>query len=562
MNIRRIPHSIVVRLFVLGLGIVMCGAAVRYVALTRFLREDLGTVVAAQQLALATYVARDVDYKVSQRRLLLERLAAALPVDLLGEPARLDAWLAERHELQPLFSEGLFVVDPRGNMLADFPERQEQGSIDLAGRDYIRAALAGSFYIGRPVPGPIAGVPVLPMAAPVKNARGEVQAVLVGVTELAAPGFLDLLQHSRIGETGGFLLISPRDHLFVAATQPELILRPTPPAGSNVLHDRAMAGFRGSGVTVNTQGVEDVSAMVSVPSAGWFVVARLPTAEAFVTVDRTQRYLVRNAMLGVLGFLVLLAVGLYFVFRPLLRAAEHADRMTLGEAPLAPLPVVRNDEVGHLTSAFNRLLRKLTDTQTELARIAHHDALTGLPNRVLLADRLSLALAQARRKGMRLALLFLDLDGFKPINDSLGHDAGDEALRQVAQRLGRIVREADTLARIGGDEFVLLICDLDDSAEAAACTVAAKCISAMAAPFALRGENRVLGVSIGVVLSEGEDTPEALLLAADQAMYQAKDAGRDCYVLGRQSCRPGLSGVASTPLVVSPGDARSLEGMT
>jgi diguanylate cyclase (GGDEF)-like protein len=196
---------------------------------------------------------------------------------------------------------------------------------------------------------------------------------------------------------------------------------------------------------------------------------------------------------------------------------------------------VRNDEVGHLTSAFNRLLRKLTDTQTELARIAHHDALTGLPNRVLLADRLSLALAQARRKGMRLALLFLDLDGFKPINDSLGHDAGDEALRQVAQRLGSIVREADTLARIGGDEFVLLICDLDDGAEAAACTVATKCISAMAAPFPLSGENRVLGVSIGVVLSQGDDMPEALLLAADQAMYQAKDAGRGCYVLGRTS---------------------------
>ena len=533
MSIRRLSHSIVVRLIVLGLAIVMCGAAVRYVALTRFLREDLGTVVAAQQLALATYVARDVDYKISQRRLLLERLAAALPVDLLGRPARLDLWLAERHEMLPLFSAGLFVVDPGGSVLADFPERQERVRINLADQDYIRAALAGDSFIGRPVPGQVAKVPALPMSVPVKNARGEVLAVLVGVTELAAPGFLDQLERSRIGETGGFLLVSPRDHLFVAASQPELILKPTPPAGVNALHDRAMAGFRGTGVTLNAQGVEDVSAIVSVPSAGWFVVARLPTAEAFVTVDRTQRYLVRNAGLAVSGFLLLLAVGLYFVFRPLLRAAEHADRMTLGEAPLEPLRVVRDDEVGHLTSAFNRLLRKLADTQTELARIAHHDSLTGLPNRVLLADRLTQALAQARRKGSRLALLFLDLDGFKPINDTLGHDAGDEALRQVAQRLGGIVRQADTLARIGGDEFVLLICDLDDSAEAAACAVATKCIAAMAAPFPLRGENRVLGVSIGAVLSQGEDMPEALLLAADQAMYQAKDAGRGCYVLGR-----------------------------
>lgn len=531
MNFRSFPQSIVVRLTLLGLGIVLLGSTVRYIALTNFLREDLGTVVAAQQLALATYVASDVDYKLTQRRLLLERLAKSLPREKLGHHENLDAWLAERHELQPLFSYGLFVTDPHGVLLADFPERPERAKINFSDRDYIRAALAGNSFIGRPVLGQVAKVPVLPMSAPVKNARGEVLAVLVGVTELAAPGFLNQLLHSRIGETGGFLLVSPRDSLFVAATQPELILKPTPPAGANALHDRAMAGFRGTGVTLNAQGVEDVSAIVSVPSTGWFVVARLPTAEAFVTVDRTQRYLVRNAALGVSGFLLLLAVGLYFVFRPLLRAAEHADRMTLGEAPLEPLPVVRDDEVGHLTSAFNRLLRKLTDTQTELARIAHHDSLTGLPNRVLLADRLTQALAQARRKRARLGLLFLDLDGFKPINDTLGHDAGDEALRQVAQRLGGIVRQADTLARIGGDEFVLLICDLDEGAEGAACTVAVKCINALMSPFPVHGESCVLGVSIGVVLSHGDDTPEALLLAADRAMYQAKDAGRGCYVL-------------------------------
>lgn len=534
MKLRRLSHSIVTRIILLGFAIVLTGTAVRYVVVARFVREDLGTVVAAQQLALANYVARDVDAKIVQRRVLLEHLATALPLDLLGQPLRLRAWLKERQELAPLFAFGLVVVDVQGTIVADYPERPQRAQFNYADRDYMQAALAGETFIGRAVMGRTVKEPVLPMATPVKDGRGEVKAVLVGITPLATTGFLDQLLHSRIGESGGFLLISPRDKLFVGATEPELVLKPTPPPGINKLHDQAMAGFRGTGVTVNAKGVEEVVAMVSVPSTGWFVVARLPTAEAFAPVRRVQDYILHNSWVVSIVFLILASAGLSIVFRPLVRAAEHADRMTRGEAPLEPLPVVRDDEVGHLTSAFNRLLLKLSDSQAELALAAHHDALTGLPNRLLLADRLQQALAQAKRKGQRVALLFLDLDGFKPINDTLGHEAGDEVLRQVARRLIGQVRRADTLARIGGDEFVLLLCDLEDdgkAVEAAATSVAAKCIEALAAPFTLGNETCALGVSIGIALGNGDSSANGLLLAADQAMYRAKDAGRGRYVL-------------------------------
>ncbi|MBX9905073.1 MAG: diguanylate cyclase [Burkholderiales bacterium] len=532
INLRRIFDSIFTRLLLLAFCLVVLGFSIRYYMLTGFLQKDLSAVVEGQQLALASYVARDIDDKMVQRRALLERLAANLPPDLLKQPEQLGAWLKEHFEYQPLFSAGLFVTDARGIALADYPVLPGRVNTDYADRDYIHAGLAGNSFVGRPVIGRAAKEPVLPVAAPVKNGKGEVLGVLVGVTALAAQGFLNSLLKTRIGETtGGFLLISPRDQLFVASSQPEMVLKPTPPPGVNVLHDRAMAGYRGTGVTVNAKGIEEVAAIVTVPSTGWFVVARVPSSEAFATVARTKDFLVKGSLLTLLIFAVLTPLGLYFVFRHLSRAAAHADRMTLGELPLEPMPVYRNDEVGHLISAFNRLLAKLNQNQAELARMAHHDTLTGLPNRALLSDRLHQLLAQARRKKGTVGLLFMDLDGFKDINDTLGHEAGDEVLRQVAGRLAEIVREADTLARVGGDEFVLLLNDLGDNAAEGAGIVALKCIETLKTPFPVSGTHCAVGVSIGIALGNGESAADALLLAADHAMYEAKKAGRGRYVM-------------------------------
>jgi diguanylate cyclase (GGDEF)-like protein len=242
----------------------------------------------------------------------------------------------------------------------------------------------------------------------------------------------------------------------------------------------------------------------------------------------------RNSVLVVSAFIIFLAIGLRLIFRPLARAARRADLMTSGELPLSPLPIERDDEVGHLTSAFNRLLEKLRSSQAQLAEIAHHDQLTGLPNRRLLSDRIGQTLARSHRNGTALAVLFLDLDGFKPINDQYGHEAGDEALIQVGRRLSMVVREVDTLARVGGDEFVIVISDLDPTAEkatAAASAVAAKCLEAISAPMTIKGEAQTVGASIGIALGDGNSSFDELLSMADNAMYKAKEAGKGKYVL-------------------------------
>jgi diguanylate cyclase (GGDEF)-like protein len=333
------------------------------------------------------------------------------------------------------------------------------------------------------------------------------------------------------------LLIDPKEQVFVAATKPELILQPTAAPGINALHDKALKGWRGSGITLNAQGIEEIAAFASVPSTGWFVVARLPTAEAFSSVKRAQHYVIRNAAIIISIFIVILVGGLAYIFRPLATAADHAMRMTSGDLPLAPLPVAREDEVGHLTAAFNRLLEKLMASRAELAQMASHDPLTGLPNRLLLADRMHQTLARSNRNGTGLAVLFLDLDSFKPINDRLGHEAGDLALIEIARRLSSVVREADTLARVGGDEFVVVIGDLDgvgELAQSAACAVASKCIEVLSTPMNIKNEMQSVGISIGIAMGTGASSFDDLLSAADTAMYRAKQTGKGRYALAER----------------------------
>jgi diguanylate cyclase (GGDEF)-like protein len=168
------------------------------------------------------------------------------------------------------------------------------------------------------------------------------------------------------------------------------------------------------------------------------------------------------------------------------------------------------------------------DRIDELARQAFHDPLTDLPNRSLFADRLQHALARLRRRHGSVAALLLDLDGFKDVNDTLGHEAGDQLLVAVGERLRACVRPADTVARLGGDEFTILLEEIDSLREAT--RVAERVEQALRTPFVLAGEERRVTASIGIALnSPGNSEPEDLLRNADTAMYQAKRAGKARY---------------------------------
>jgi diguanylate cyclase len=186
--------------------------------------------------------------------------------------------------------------------------------------------------------------------------------------------------------------------------------------------------------------------------------------------------------------------------------------------------LVKRGATGELVLRSIRYAMERKRNQVAQAHQALHDSLTGLPNRTLLIDRMEVALARSERGGHRVALLFLDLDRFKLVNDSFGHDEGDRLLCAVAQRLSGLLRPSDTVARFGGDEFMMLCDEIQDERQAV--LVAERLSGGMAEPFVLDGRDLFVGISIGIAFGSGhETTPLDLIRDADHAMYRAKQHG-------------------------------------
>ena len=261
-----------------------------------------------------------------------------------------------------------------------------------------------------------------------------------------------------------------------------------------------------------------------------------PFASILEQADKLAVVTLRVVLILCAVCILLAALVARAVTRPINSMSRAAQHFAEGY-PVSGLPLERQDEIGMLARSFQRMqnqirqqLAELLRRRAELEQLAQHDALTGLPNRVLFAEHAEHALTSARRDGTRLALMFIDIDKFKLINDNLGHAVGDLLLREFSARLCSVLRESDTPARIGGDEFVVLLHTVEDEEDAS--IVAEKLRLAINQPFVLEGHSLIVSACIGIALypEAGSDLLE-LSRHADQAMYRAKENGRNAVTI-------------------------------
>jgi diguanylate cyclase (GGDEF)-like protein len=522
--------SLKARLLLTILPLVVAGLWLLAVRVAGVMQTELEQTLTAQLSTTADYVTTDLDSKIQLRSDSLAVIAAGITPAMLASPSALATYLQQKQMARSLFPTGVFVANAQGIIVGEqIPVPGRLGGV-ITGSSYFQETMrTGRLVISEPRLGQAAQQPVVFMTQPLKNAAGQMVGVLAAAMYPSDSHLFGKLESIKLGKSGSFLVLAPQHNRIVSATDQSRVMQPIPARGVNPLLDRRLEqGYDGPGVSITSEGIETFSVSRRMKTTGWMVLAGVPTQEAFASIAAVRWQVYLAAFL----LSVLVALALYQILRrqwaPIDAASARIRRMTQGREPFAPLPVERRDEMGSLLDDFNELILWRKKAEHQMEYLAHHDILTGLPNRVLVQDRFVHVKSQAERDGLKLALFFLDLDGFKTINDSLGHGVGDALLRQIAERLRSCVRESDTICRLGGDEFLVLLSNVSSADDTV--PVLLKLLESLREPVYVDGRELSTSVSIGAAIypDDGRDF-DTLLKKADMAMYRAKDAGRNTY---------------------------------
>jgi len=497
--------------------LVLLAAAPALLVIARLARETRAEALAgARRDALArarSVSAQQGDFIIAAQQMLA--VVARLPAVQSADPAECPATLAGLATQYPSYT-NIWVDAPDGMVLcASVPV--PPGFSDAGRAWLVRAARTGAFTVGNFEVGRLSGKPVIVLALPVHAADGTVARIVA--TALNLDWLSSALAPEPAAADTHIVIVDQQGVVLGAWPQGLLAIgQPLPPGA---LASALQRGGEGTVEAADERGQKRLYGYTAFgATTGDMIAVGVPLAGALARADRPlERALVA------LGVAILLAIGAawfggeLFVLRPI----RHLLTVTrqLQEGNLAARTGYRGaGEFQQLGEAFDAMADALQQRDAALRRMALYDALTGLPNRRCFQDRLDQELRAARRGQTSGALLVIDLDGFKGINDTYGHDAGDAVLRELARRMVAAVRAVDTVARFGGDEFVALLPHIDESG---ARVVARKLRAVLIREIELPTGMITLDASIGLACypRDGLDA-QALLHRADQDMYASK----------------------------------------
>jgi diguanylate cyclase (GGDEF)-like protein len=481
-----------------------------------------------QVVTRATGIAEDLESKISGTAQLLFGLGR-VPVLDMPERDACSRFLADVLKEHPQYT-GILTILPNGQLFCD--SLRSGRKLDLTDRDYFKRAVKINGHVVEPVFGRITGIAVLQIAHAVRDVRGSLRYVLLAS--------LNLDQYGRaVSRTlpyrGMTFRVWDRQGTVIVRRAEREQRRTAMDVVDDASRQRVMAGAAGDSWVQAGEDGDRIWISAALPrtrDTGLRLTLDAPETELRSYADTQLRnvflLLVIASIAVIVGAVVLAEFAIRRQATRLTAAISRLDAGNFKHPIGAPYP---GGELGDVMAALDRLAVSLDTQRTEIGRFhqelerqANYDALTGLANRNLLLDRLAQALIYARRAERMLAVLMMDLDRFKNVNDSLGHSEGDVLLCEVARRLRDCVREGDTVARLGGDEFVVVFADMATIADVA--PLAHRILAAVATPVRIGGQEHIASVSIGIsgYPQDGENA-DALLRNADTAMYRAKEQG-------------------------------------
>ena len=499
---------------------------------TAKLEANLTQLLSNQQSASTLFVASDIEQKILLRIQSLQDVASHLPVDKINDAEALKDYLSKRIAIYRLYSGGVFIIGLDGVGIADYPLLAGRQGGDFSTFEYFRDVVnSGVPAIGKPRVGRFSNQLGVAIAVPVKNAQGELVAVMAGIINLSDATVFDRAR-AQIGKTGKYLITSAKEGLVFIDPADMHNMQPI----SKIFAEQSIRGLRGNDTRV-LLGVNHEKYLVSTKSildGRWFVLGMIPVDEVFQPVNVLKYELYLVSLVSLIVIAVLMWWMMHRHLSPLVKAAKQLRSMVFENVPLHALTVERNDEIGDLFQSFNKLQQELKLSHEALEAQAREDFLTGLSNRRHFMELAEAELLRSERYERPLSVLMVDIDHFKNINDTYGHQAGDVVLRRLSLIMRETLRQVDIIGRIGGEEFVIL---LPETALGRAVNVAERLREkirlheiSLAGGLSLR-----FTVSVGVATLNAKDMNlDTLLNFADEALYEAK-RGRNKVCVARSA---------------------------
>ena len=509
-------HSITFRMTTAVCAFVILFLSLLALLFMYYFKRELKQTISVQQMTLVAVVAQDIDQKVMVAQKTLADIAREVTPMVLNDPDAAQHILDNSPGTRFIFDNGLYLFTPNGRIIVESPFIPDRRGRDISFRDFYKKTIAtGKPVVSAPfISTHTPGAPTVLFTAPVRDRAGTLIAILGGGLNLLQNSFLGELSHTRIGTSGSLYLLSSDRSMIMHPDRSRIMSDKVPP-GADKLLDRALEGFDGVEENVNSRGLRALASFKHLQTTDWIVGADYPLSEAYEPFYRAWKYCIGAVL--VITLLAILVIGrvMGIYTDALVRFVRHVKEISSKKGTERLFRFDSRDEIGLLAKTFNTMIQEHDAKSEDLLHISSHDALSGLYNRAYFDEELK-RLASGRIAPV--SVVMIDIDDLKVCNDRYGHSVGDALIKAASQILLDSFRVEDAVARIGGDEFAVLLPGVDEEHA----QIAMQRVRTLASKYEELVAGIPMSISLGHATVEDPADLPAALKVADQEMYLDK----------------------------------------